>query len=118
MCTQEAGTCWDKMNTVVGSARDLRKSMNAEKRVGPEFWTGAYTLIDTMENGIAVGEDQGAPRGPQRSPRPPTRTTSSGRPTTWSTGSMPTRSSSRPYAAAVSAYSTTNMSLPSAVLMP
>jgi hypothetical protein len=51
------------MNTVVDAARDLRKAMNAEKSVGPEFWTGAYTLIDTMENGIAVGEDRGAEAG-------------------------------------------------------
>lgn len=63
VCTQEAGSCWDKMNTVVDAARDLRKAMNAEKSVGPEFWTGAYTLIDTMEDGIAVGEDQGAEAG-------------------------------------------------------
>ncbi|MFB6772826.1 hypothetical protein [Streptomyces sp. NPDC056337] len=63
MCTQEAGTCWDKMNTIVESARDLRKAMNAEKSVGADFWTEAYTLIDTMEKGLAVGEDQGAPAG-------------------------------------------------------
>lgn len=60
VCTKEAGTCWDKMNTIVDSARDLRKAMNAEKSVGPEFWTEAYNLIDTMEEGLAVGEDQGA----------------------------------------------------------
>ncbi|WP_192342379.1 hypothetical protein [Streptomyces sp. VITNK9] len=63
VCTQEAGTCWDKMNTVVDAARDLRKAIDAEKSVGPEFWSGAYTLIDTMEKGIAVGEDQGAEAG-------------------------------------------------------
>lgn len=60
VCTKEAGTCWDKMNTIVDSARDLRKAMNAEKSVGPEFWTEAYALIDTMEEGLAVGEDLGA----------------------------------------------------------
>jgi hypothetical protein len=59
-CTKEAGTCWDKMTTAVKSARTLRKAMNGEKSVGPEFWTGAYTLIDTMEEGYAVGEDLGA----------------------------------------------------------
>ncbi|MCL7430527.1 hypothetical protein [Streptomyces sp. YS415] len=63
VCTTEAGTCWDKMNTTVDAARDLRKAMNAEKSVGPEFWTEAYKLIDTMEEGLAVGEDQGAPAG-------------------------------------------------------
>ncbi|MFF6953839.1 hypothetical protein ACFZAD_35040 [Streptomyces iakyrus] len=35
--------------------------MNAEKSVGADFWTEAYALIDTMEKGIAVGEDQSAP---------------------------------------------------------
>ncbi|WP_406356289.1 hypothetical protein [Streptomyces sp. NBC_00658] len=59
-CTKEAGTCWDRMTTAVKSARDLRKAMNAEKSVGPEFWTEAYALIDTMEEGYAVGEDLGA----------------------------------------------------------
>ncbi|MGV9248038.1 hypothetical protein [Streptomyces sp. NPDC003710] len=63
VCTKEAGTCWDKMNTIMDSARDLRKAMNAEKSVSADFWTEAYTLIDTMEKGIAVGEDQGAPAG-------------------------------------------------------
>lgn len=28
--------------------------------MGPEFWTEAYALIDTMEEGIAVGDDKGA----------------------------------------------------------
>ncbi|MDX2530838.1 hypothetical protein [Streptomyces europaeiscabiei] len=35
VCTKEAGTCWDKMNTIADSARDLRKAMNAETSVGP-----------------------------------------------------------------------------------
>ncbi|MFE6365888.1 hypothetical protein ACFVP3_38705 [Streptomyces sp. NPDC057806] len=52
-----------KVNTTVDAARDLRNAMNAEKSVGPEFWTEAYKLIDTMEEGLAVGEDQGAPAG-------------------------------------------------------
>ncbi|WP_395575748.1 hypothetical protein [Streptomyces sp. BK79] len=51
------------MNTIVGSARDLRKAMNAEKGVGADFWTEAYALIDIMEKGLAAGEDQGAPAG-------------------------------------------------------
>jgi hypothetical protein len=58
-CTQEAGTCWDKMKGIVASARVLRKAMNGEKGVGPEFWSDAYVLIDKMEKGYAVGEDQG-----------------------------------------------------------
>lgn len=32
--------------------------MNADKATGPEFWSEAYALIDTMETGMAVGEDQ------------------------------------------------------------
>ncbi|MFF4276167.1 hypothetical protein [Streptomyces sp. NPDC001536] len=59
-CTKEAGTCWDKMTTAVKAARTLRTAMNGEKSVGPEFWTEAYALIDTMEEGYAVGEDLGA----------------------------------------------------------
>jgi hypothetical protein len=51
------------MNTIVDSARDLRKAMNADKSVGADFWTEAYAMIDTMEKGIAVGEDLGAPAG-------------------------------------------------------
>ncbi|OVZ99446.1 hypothetical protein B9W64_37250 [Streptomyces sp. CS159] len=60
---QEPGTCWDQMQALMTPARDLRKAMNAEKSVGADFWTEAYALIDTMETGIAVGEDQGAPAG-------------------------------------------------------
>jgi hypothetical protein len=37
--------------------------MNAEKSVGPDFWTDAYVLIDTMEKGIAAGEDRGVTPG-------------------------------------------------------
>ncbi|MCD9904583.1 hypothetical protein LUR56_39915 [Streptomyces sp. MT29] len=57
-CPSAAGECWDKMNTVMKPARDLRKAMNAHEGTGPEFWSEAYALIDTMEDGIAVGEDQ------------------------------------------------------------
>ncbi|CAL9326620.1 hypothetical protein [Streptomyces sp. SudanB91_2054] len=60
---QEPGTCWDQMMALMTPARDLRAAMNAEKSVGADFWTEAYALIDTMETGIAVGEDQGAPAG-------------------------------------------------------
>ncbi|MGW4756280.1 hypothetical protein [Streptomyces chartreusis] len=28
--------------------------------MGADFWTDAYALIDTMEKGIAVGDDKGA----------------------------------------------------------
>ncbi|MEU8454403.1 hypothetical protein [Streptomyces griseoaurantiacus] len=58
-CTEEAGTCWDKMKHIVASARVLRKAMNGEKSVGPEFWTDAYALIDKMEKGLEPGEDLG-----------------------------------------------------------
>ncbi|MFK0159184.1 hypothetical protein ACIQVK_44825 [Streptomyces sp. NPDC090493] len=57
---QEPDTCWEQMQALIQPARGLRKAMRAEKSVGPEFWTGAYTLIDKMEKGIAVGRDRGA----------------------------------------------------------
>ncbi|MET7573370.1 hypothetical protein ABZT04_33470 [Streptomyces sp. NPDC005492] len=57
---QEPDTCWEQMQALMEPARTLRKAMNAEKSVGADFWTDAYALIDTMEKGIAVGEDQGA----------------------------------------------------------
>ncbi|WP_181383924.1 hypothetical protein [Streptomyces sp. NWU339] len=60
---QEPGTCWEQMQALIEPARTLRKAMNAEKSVGADFWTEAYTLIDTMEEGVAVGDDQGAPAG-------------------------------------------------------
>ncbi|MGV9509321.1 hypothetical protein ACWDQZ_27350 [Streptomyces tendae] len=53
------GTCWEQMVALMEPARDLRKAMNTEKTVGAEFWTEAYALIDTMEKGIAVGDDKG-----------------------------------------------------------
>jgi hypothetical protein len=56
---QEPGTCWEQMQALAEPARTLRKAMNAEKSVGADFWTEAYALIDTMEDGIAVGEDKG-----------------------------------------------------------
>jgi hypothetical protein len=57
---QEQGTCWEQMQAVMAPARTLRKAMNADKDTGPEFWTEAYALINKMEKGIAVGEDEGA----------------------------------------------------------
>ncbi|MEU7291751.1 hypothetical protein AB0A76_00880 [Streptomyces exfoliatus] len=57
---QEPGTCWDQMQAVMKPARDLRKAANADKSTGPEFWSEAYALIDTMEKGIAAGKDLGA----------------------------------------------------------
>ncbi|MFJ4084929.1 hypothetical protein ACIP2Z_39050 [Streptomyces iakyrus] len=60
---QEPGTCWEQMQAVMNPARDLRKAANADKETGPEFWSEAYALIDTMEDGIAVGEDKGVPAG-------------------------------------------------------
>ncbi|MEU5976481.1 hypothetical protein [Streptomyces sp. NPDC047315] len=63
-CLQkEPETCWDQMQALMEPARDLRKAMNAEKSVGPDFWTGAYALINGMEKGIGVGKDQGAAGG-------------------------------------------------------
>ncbi|MHC3456066.1 hypothetical protein [Streptomyces prasinus] len=59
--SKEPGSCWEQMQALMEPARALRKAMNAEKSVGPEFWTEAYALIDTMEEGIAVGDDKGAP---------------------------------------------------------
>lgn len=57
---QEPGTCWEQMQAVMEPARVLRKAMRADKGTGPEFWSGAYVLINKMEDGIAVGEDKGA----------------------------------------------------------
>lgn len=57
---KEPGTCWKQMQALMTPARDLRKAMNSEKSVGADFWTDAYALIDTMEKGIAVGDDKGA----------------------------------------------------------
>ncbi|MFJ7004236.1 hypothetical protein ACIQWY_30025 [Streptomyces albidoflavus] len=60
-CLEPApGTCWDQMEALMAPARDLRTAMNAENEAGPEFWSGAYALINTMEDGIKVGEDLGA----------------------------------------------------------
>ncbi|MFJ3224053.1 hypothetical protein ACIPJS_11855 [Streptomyces sp. NPDC086783] len=41
------------------SARTLRKAMNGDETVGADFWTEAYALIDTMEDGFAEGQDLG-----------------------------------------------------------
>ncbi|MFM9697862.1 hypothetical protein [Streptomyces europaeiscabiei] len=57
---EEPGTCWEQMQALVEPARTLRKAMNSEKSVGADFWSPAYELIDTMEKGIAVGDDKGA----------------------------------------------------------
>ncbi|MFF4902218.1 hypothetical protein [Streptomyces sp. NPDC001068] len=57
---QEPGTCWKQMQALMGPARTLRTAMHADKGTGPEFWSGAYVLINKMEDGIAVGEDKGA----------------------------------------------------------
>lgn len=58
-CDPEPGACWDQMTAVMKPTRILRKAMNADKRGGPGFWTDAYALINKMEKGYAVGEDQG-----------------------------------------------------------
>ncbi|MEU1273488.1 hypothetical protein [Streptomyces sp. NPDC005799] len=59
-CLEKApGTCWEQMRALMEPARTLRKAIHADKG-GPEFWSEAYALINTMEKGIAVGEDKGA----------------------------------------------------------
>ncbi|MFD3315805.1 hypothetical protein [Streptomyces sp. NPDC058656] len=59
-CLEETpGTCWEQMQALMEPARTLRKAMNSERSVGADFWTDAYALINKMEDGIAVGEDQG-----------------------------------------------------------
>ncbi|MFF2101165.1 hypothetical protein [Streptomyces sp. NPDC058202] len=57
--SMEPDSCWDEMTALMKSARNLRKAMNSEKRGGAGFWTEAYALINKMEKGYAVGEDQG-----------------------------------------------------------
>ncbi|MFE2181385.1 hypothetical protein [Streptomyces sp. NPDC059455] len=57
---KDPGTCWKQMQGLMEPARTLRKAMNAHKGTEPEFWSQAYALIDSMEDGIAVGEDKGA----------------------------------------------------------
>ncbi|MBV1940851.1 hypothetical protein KUF83_30415 [Streptomyces sp. BV286] len=55
----EINTCYDAMIDLIEPARDLRKAMNADKSMPADFWTDAYVLIDTMEEGVAIGEDRG-----------------------------------------------------------
>ncbi|NML55128.1 hypothetical protein HHL19_35630 [Streptomyces sp. R302] len=60
-CLEPApGTCWDQMQAVMAPARELRAAANADTETGPEFWSEAYALIDSMERGVAVGRDLGA----------------------------------------------------------
>ncbi|MET9776196.1 hypothetical protein ABZ023_18380 [Streptomyces sp. NPDC006367] len=61
--SMQAGTCFGQMQALMEPTRTLRKAMNAEKSVGPDFWTEAYVLIDRMEKGVAVGVDQGGGLG-------------------------------------------------------
>jgi hypothetical protein len=79
------------MQALMKPARDLRKAANADKGTGPEFWSEAYALIDTKEDGIAVGEDKGATAIGMNRPDV------SAPPTTCRTGSTrtPSRSGSR-----------------------
>ncbi|MGW4087069.1 hypothetical protein ACWEGS_28955 [Streptomyces sp. NPDC004822] len=58
-CEVEPGTCWEQMTAVIKPARKLREAMRADKTVSAEFWSPAYAIIDKMEDGYAVGEDQG-----------------------------------------------------------
>jgi hypothetical protein len=55
----EPDSCWGEMQKFIKSARALRKSMHDEKSVSADFWTGAYRIIDTMEDGVSVGSDLG-----------------------------------------------------------
>ncbi len=57
--SMEPGTCWEQMGALLKPARTLRKAMNADKSGGPGFWTEAYAIINRMEKGYAVGEDEG-----------------------------------------------------------
>ncbi|MFF8884033.1 hypothetical protein [Streptomyces flaveolus] len=57
--SMEPGTCFEEMKALLEPARTLREAMNAEKSVSADFWTDAYVLIDRMEEGVAVGVDQG-----------------------------------------------------------
>ncbi|MEU5181110.1 hypothetical protein AB0G49_13770 [Streptomyces longwoodensis] len=57
--SMEAGTCYEEMKQLLEPARTLRKAMNADKRVGPDFYSEAYALVDRMEKGVAMGEDLG-----------------------------------------------------------
>lgn len=63
-CPKAVGECWDKMQAVAAPARELRKAMNADKKVGPEFYSPAYALLDKMEDGMDVGEDVFSNRPP------------------------------------------------------
>ncbi|MCX4976479.1 hypothetical protein [Streptomyces sp. NBC_00620] len=56
--SMEPGTCWEQMQAVMEPTSTLRQAMNTEESVGPEFWSEAYSLIDIMEEGMAVGEDE------------------------------------------------------------
>lgn len=58
-CPKEAGTCYAEMTAVMKPTRTLRKAMHAAKGTTAEFWSPAYALINKMEKGYAVGEDQG-----------------------------------------------------------
>ncbi|WP_282794598.1 hypothetical protein [Streptomyces sp. CC224B] len=60
---KEPGTCWPQMKALMKPARDLRKAANADDKNGPKFWSEAYALINTMEKGVKVGNDQGVPAG-------------------------------------------------------
>ncbi|MEU9400527.1 hypothetical protein [Streptomyces sp. NPDC048242] len=66
---QAADTCWDEMQAVMKPARTLRAAMHADKSVGPEFWSGAYALINKMQRGMDVGDDEGASKPSDLEPR-------------------------------------------------
>ncbi|MFJ9041916.1 hypothetical protein ACIRF8_35870 [Streptomyces sp. NPDC102406] len=57
--TMEPGSCWGEMENFIKGARQLRKAMNADDSVDGSFFSEAYVLIDTMEDGFDAGEDLG-----------------------------------------------------------
>lgn len=60
--SMEPDSCWSEMDALMKSARKLRAAMHGEKSVDTTFWSPAYALIDTMEDGIAQGSDLGVLR--------------------------------------------------------
>ncbi|MFF3617536.1 hypothetical protein [Streptomyces sp. NPDC002580] len=57
--SMEPDSCWGEMTALIKSARTLRHSMNSEKSVSADFWTEAYSMIDTMEEAMTEGSDLG-----------------------------------------------------------
>ncbi|MFD5516378.1 hypothetical protein [Streptomyces sp. NPDC127066] len=58
--SMEPDSCWGEMTALIKPARTLRHSLNSEKSVSADFWTEAYSMIDTMEEAMTEGSDLGA----------------------------------------------------------